>query len=765
MSNTQNKRVLALMRLPENSLCADCHAKDPRWASSKLGVFICINCSGIHRGLGTHITFVRSCTLDTWKPEEVDVMERVGNRKANEYWEERLPPDFVRPHSDDMEAMGKFLRQKYELKKWVDPLKRPPQIPDDVPWEPEPQQSYSMQPSNDNNQIPGEPPRRRRKKKTIVNQAFNDSTDTFNDNNSNPNFQDTNSPYSSSYTEAKNKMKNNKKKISSSSNNIPIEHENANPSSDSLMSNDVPYNPSINTNNNISDEDNGFDPFSGKPLSKDYNHDSDEDTHNNDNTIADKIKGFIQNGIDFIKEKTKKRNNVPNSSGKMSDNPRIPKQESFDTLQSQNSNRPQFSSFEQQQQFYRQQSQRPPQETPYRPNHQQQTQYQQSDNQETHNDLGKRKEPPQQQGSADIFSMLDGSDIIIDDSLSGQNSNEMLTQNEFNSPPSLSTTQNSQNPFLNEIAKDSSQPQNQAKNDFNPFTNQSINNGSPNNQNSTGILSNNNNQDLLSLSMPQSSTQEQDNSMLISNTSNDADNLLGLPPQSNSQQPEQQGSANISQDLFDISSPNDLQPSKQQGSANSTSAATDLFDLSIPSNLQANQQQQGSNNSVPVNSDLFDLSVSPSPQKGSADTTGRYASDLFDLSVPSAPDTNQSNLTQNQSSSPEPKIKSPSAYDVFGRQGTTSSNGTFGASPAGSNLGSLGLSPQQQQIAMRALHSQQRSSQGFSSPGMRQGSGNVFNYGSTSSQNNINTSPASTSKSGNGKQQSSNDPFFGMNPF
>lgn len=33
-------------------VCADCPTKQPRWASSKLGVFICIECSGIHRNLG-----------------------------------------------------------------------------------------------------------------------------------------------------------------------------------------------------------------------------------------------------------------------------------------------------------------------------------------------------------------------------------------------------------------------------------------------------------------------------------------------------------------------------------------------------------------------------------------------------------------------------------------------------------------------------------------------------------------------------------------
>ena len=37
------------------------------------GVFLCIRCSGIHRGMGTHISRVKSVDLDVWTPEQMDV--------------------------------------------------------------------------------------------------------------------------------------------------------------------------------------------------------------------------------------------------------------------------------------------------------------------------------------------------------------------------------------------------------------------------------------------------------------------------------------------------------------------------------------------------------------------------------------------------------------------------------------------------------------------------------------------------------------------
>nr|XP_024366468.1 probable ADP-ribosylation factor GTPase-activating protein AGD5 [Physcomitrium patens]XP_024366469.1 probable ADP-ribosylation factor GTPase-activating protein AGD5 [Physcomitrium patens]PNR26545.1 hypothetical protein PHYPA_030025 [Physcomitrium patens] len=118
--NERHKKMLeAMMKLPENRECADCHSKGPRWASVNLGIFVCIQCSGIHRSLGVHISKVRSVTLDTWLPEQVAFIQGMGNVKANEYWEAELPPSFKRPGENDRSGLETFIRAKYEAKRWV----------------------------------------------------------------------------------------------------------------------------------------------------------------------------------------------------------------------------------------------------------------------------------------------------------------------------------------------------------------------------------------------------------------------------------------------------------------------------------------------------------------------------------------------------------------------------------------------------------------------------------------------------------------------
>jgi stromal membrane-associated protein len=134
------KRVKKELKRAANKACIDCSKPNPRWAALLcvpsvsggtsemlfsrnflVGGFCCLECSGAHRRLGTHLSFVRSLDLDTLKEHEVEALENGGNEIVNNIFEgHMLDLSEKLDSSSSQKSREVFIRNKYEKKKYLD---------------------------------------------------------------------------------------------------------------------------------------------------------------------------------------------------------------------------------------------------------------------------------------------------------------------------------------------------------------------------------------------------------------------------------------------------------------------------------------------------------------------------------------------------------------------------------------------------------------------------------------------------------------------
>ncbi|KAF0740924.1 hypothetical protein Ae201684_003811 [Aphanomyces euteiches] len=102
-----------------NPTCADCGLSPAEWVSINLGAFLCIECSGIHRSLGVHVSKVRSLVLDSWDMTLLELLQTwLGNDSVNAVWEATIAPGWTKPDgaTATRAEKEKYIRAKYAFR-------------------------------------------------------------------------------------------------------------------------------------------------------------------------------------------------------------------------------------------------------------------------------------------------------------------------------------------------------------------------------------------------------------------------------------------------------------------------------------------------------------------------------------------------------------------------------------------------------------------------------------------------------------------------